>query len=81
MINHNGKEYKNVCFYEYNWISLLYGRDGHNIVNQLYFLKNPLEEYIYKLYRPYQNIPSYSLFFIDNELSNHIFVFQEGGKF
>ena len=42
MINHNGKEYlKKECvcvyIYMYNWITLLYGRNKHNIVNQLYF--------------------------------------------
>ena len=34
-INHNGKE----CIYMYNWITLLYSRNLHNIVNQLYFNK------------------------------------------
>ena len=27
MINHNGKEYKNVYIYMYNWITLLYSRN------------------------------------------------------
>ena len=32
-INHNGKK----CVYIYNWITLLYSRNLHNNVNQLYF--------------------------------------------
>ena len=36
VIDHNGKEHeKNVC----NWITLLYSRNEHNIVNQLDFNK------------------------------------------
>ena len=38
-INHNGKEYVKQCVYMYNWITLLYSRNKHNIVNQLYFNK------------------------------------------
>ena len=30
---------KNGCVYVYNWITLLYSRNYHNIVNQLYFNK------------------------------------------
>ena len=30
---------KNGCVYLYNWITLLYSRNCHNIVNQLYFSK------------------------------------------
>ena len=40
VINHNGKEYKKQCLYMYNWITLLYSRREHNIVNQLYFNKH-----------------------------------------
>ena len=39
MINHNGKEYKKEQTYVYNWVTLLYSRDWHNIVNQLYVNK------------------------------------------
>ena len=38
-MNRNGKEYKNECICVYNWVTLLYSRDWHNIVNQLYFNK------------------------------------------
>ena len=37
MISHNGKEYKKEHLYVYNWATLLYSGDWHNIVNQLYF--------------------------------------------
>ena len=40
-INHNGKN-KKECIYEYNWDTLLYSRNWHNIGNQLYFNKNIL---------------------------------------
>ena len=36
-INHNGKEYKKECVHMYNRVALLYNRNQHNIVNQLYF--------------------------------------------
>ena len=38
-INHNGKEYKKeyICIYIYDLTTLLYSRNQHNIVNQLYF--------------------------------------------
>ena len=39
VINHDGKEYETECIYMYNWITLLYCRNQHNIVNQLYFNK------------------------------------------
>ena len=39
VINHNGKEYDKECIYMYNWITLLYSRNSHNIVKQLYFNK------------------------------------------
>ena len=39
-IDHNGKEYfKKERLYVYNWVTLLYSRDWHSIVNQLYFNK------------------------------------------
>ena len=38
-INHNGKEYEKECVYMYNGITVLYSRNEHNIVNQLYFHK------------------------------------------
>ena len=28
---------KKECIYVYNWVSLLYSRDWHIIINQLYF--------------------------------------------
>ena len=31
--------YKRECLYVYNWVTLLYSRDWHNIANQLYFNK------------------------------------------
>ena len=34
-----GKESENECVCMYNWIAVLYSRDYHNIVNQLYFNK------------------------------------------
>ena len=41
VINHNRKEYEKECIYMYiyvyNWVTLLYRRDQHNDVNQLYF--------------------------------------------
>ena len=36
-INHNGKKNVKKCIYIYNWITLLYSRNLHNKVNQLYF--------------------------------------------
>ena len=39
VINHDGKEYETECIHMYNWITLLYCRNQHNIVNQLYFNK------------------------------------------
>ena len=39
MINHNGKEYNEECIHVHNSITLLYSRNYHNIVNQLYFNK------------------------------------------
>ena len=38
MRNHNGKEHlkKNAYIYVHNWITLLYSRHEHNIVNQLW---------------------------------------------
>ena len=36
VINHNGNEYKK-SLHVYNWVTLLYNRDWHYIVNQLYF--------------------------------------------
>ena len=30
---------KNICINVYNWVILLYRRNEHNIVNQLYFNK------------------------------------------
>ena len=40
MINHSRKEYEKACVYMHNWITLLYSRNPHNIVNQLYINKN-----------------------------------------
>ena len=38
VINHNGKEHlKQESIYMYTWGTLLYSRDWHNTVNQLYF--------------------------------------------
>ena len=31
------KNIKKECMYVYNWVTLLYSRDWHSIVNQLYF--------------------------------------------
>ena len=39
VINHNGKECEIECIHTYNWITLLYSTDWHNIVNQIYFNK------------------------------------------
>ena len=39
VINHNGKEYKKEHTHVYNWVTLLYSRDWHKIVNQLYVNK------------------------------------------
>ena len=39
VLNHNGKEYKKEYIYVYNRVTLLYSRDWHNIVNQLYVNK------------------------------------------
>ena len=38
-INHSGKEYKKEYIYVYNGVTLLYSRNYHNIVSQLYFNK------------------------------------------
>ena len=38
-IDQNGK-YESMCIYVNNWIILLYRRNEHNIVNQLYFNKS-----------------------------------------
>ena len=42
-ISHNGKK-RNIKknLYIYNWVTLLYSRNWHNIANQLYFNKNML---------------------------------------
>ena len=37
-INHNRKGYIKECTYVYNLVTLLYSRDRHNILNQLYFI-------------------------------------------
>ena len=37
VLNHNRKEYKKECICMYNRITLLYSRNEHNFVNQLYF--------------------------------------------
>ena len=39
VINHNGKEYKKECIYKCIPVTLLYSRNSHNIVIQLYFNK------------------------------------------
>ena len=39
MINHNQKEHEKYYKYMYNWITLLYSRNEHKIVNQLYLDK------------------------------------------
>ena len=41
-VEHDGRECerKNVCVYIYDWITLLYSRNGHNNINQLYCNKN-----------------------------------------
>ena len=38
------KNIKKECLYVYNWVTLLYSRDWHNIVNQLYFNKKFFKE-------------------------------------
>ena len=40
VIHHNGREYWKECIYVYNWFTLLYRKDWHNIVNQLQVNKN-----------------------------------------
>ena len=37
VIHHSGKESKKECIYVYNLVTLLYSRDWHSTVNQLYF--------------------------------------------
>ena len=44
VITHDGKKYKKECLFVYNWITLLYSRDWHGIVNQLYFNKKKFKE-------------------------------------
>ena len=39
-IDHDGKEYKKKNVYMFDWVTLLYSRNWHNTVNQLYFNKN-----------------------------------------
>ena len=52
MISHDGKEY----LYVYNQLTLIYSRDGHNIVNQLHFnykkeiIKKKIVIYFQKFY-------------------------------
>ena len=41
----------------YNWITLLYSRNQHNIVNQLYFNKINFKKFIHQ-----NNLFKYSLF-------------------
>ena len=40
MMKHNRKEYEKECIYMYNWVTLLYSRNRHNTVIQLYL--NPI---------------------------------------
>ena len=42
VINHNGKEHWKECIHVYYWVTLLYSRDWHKIVCQLYFSKNKI---------------------------------------
>ena len=51
VINHNGKEYEKECIHVYNWVTLLYSRDWHNIVNQLYINKKIEKRLIAEIYK------------------------------
>ena len=42
----------------YDWVTLLYGRDWHNIVNQLYFNLKKIKN-LYKYPRMYQDLIHY----------------------
>ena len=57
IINHNGKEYGKECMHMYNWITLLYSRNEHNILNQLYFNKINLKEETSGAVPPSQTAP------------------------
>ena len=56
-LNHNRKEYEKECMSMYNGITLLYSRNEHNIVNQLYLnkiIKKKTKRNSVLLLNPYQ---------------------------
>ena len=57
VMNHNGKEYKNECICVYNWVTLLYSRDWHNSVDQLYFNKKSKNRQYLKEQNPRSLLP------------------------
>ena len=36
-IEYDGRQYENMYIYIYDWVTMLYSRNRHNAVNQLYF--------------------------------------------
>ena len=47
------KNTKKECLYAYKWVTLLYSRDWHNIVNQLYFNKNKKQKTVERCLRQF----------------------------